>query len=158
MPWILVCLGAFVLRAATPGMGTDMWLLEREIFFLPGVLIQHMCWIQNSFLTACESVPDGGKKKNRNKSCLFFLNKKRKEIHLGFVHSAVFVLEQRRTFLLSSFCAFCSQPPAARRKGQVCLVCCEARISPALPARCSVVSGSANKTKLCCGVQYPSVV
>lgn len=92
MPWILVCLGAFVLRVATPEMGTDMWLLEREIFFLPGVLIQHMCWIQNSFLLPV-NLHQMGEKKKRKKSCLFFLNKKRKEIHLGFVHSAVFVLE-----------------------------------------------------------------
>lgn len=95
-----------------------------------------------------------------NKSCLFSLNEKGKETRLGFVHNAVFVLEQRRIFLSSS--VFVSRVADL----QWCwdnvryASCIEAWVFPAFPAHWSVTSGPAKKRQLvfCCPISFHGVV
>ena len=68
IPRVLVSLDAFVLCAAKPEMGTDLWLLEMQVFFffiLPEVLIQHTYWKQTSFLCTVNARQMGGKNQTK---------------------------------------------------------------------------------------------
>jgi len=64
-----VCLGAFVLRAAMPEMGTDMWLPEMQIFLSPGGLDPTHVLETKLILSYCECAPDGGSKQINLVSC-----------------------------------------------------------------------------------------
>lgn len=102
--------------------------------------------VGNKTRSYCECVPDGGGAPN--KSSLFSLNEKGKEIHFGFVHPAGFVLEQRRVFLSSSVFVYRVISLQQRRGNARCASCVEARILPALPACWSVALGSAKQREL----------